>query len=61
MSHPSWLDDDRRRIVAVYSDKPHSRCQCRWDKTGEAFGDGKYWVMVERRKGCSLHGAQGEH
>lgn len=59
--HPSWLDDDRRRIIASYTDKPHTDCRCQWDKTGEPFGEGRYWSLTERWKDCPIHGQHGEN
>jgi hypothetical protein len=59
-THPSWLDAERRLIVAVHTDKPHDRCRCSWEKTGKAFGRGEYWILAERQKGCPLHGASGD-
>lgn len=60
VQHASWLPEDRHTLE-VTCDQIHRACVCRWDKTGEAFGGGRFWRLIERKKQCILHGADGEH
>lgn len=60
MPHPSWLPPERW-TADTFIDRLHPSCVCQWEKTGHPHGEGRYWRLVERKRGCVLHGASGEH